>query len=278
MIVLKENFLTYLKSVYLILKLGLQTDAVAVKPEGRLIELEALSIKLKKLPRLAKLMLILISPVFAFYILHILYKAYGAQKASSKARVLPLKAPEGRIFFHGELHQAILSHENIHVLQNQYIYRKSKNKKKLYLHLPRSLDKYSDNKDISKSLRYLLDKDELEARFHELVVYMHARTGTFPERYQIFKEELESIQIKILSNTSTANPTLRHPQLDEDWRVIFKMLKYDNFDGMFFSNIAPELYMSLLQFYGLGEIQLRFSESLPSNFKLVESTYWTLQI
>lgn len=137
----------------------------------------------------------------------------------------------------------IISHENIHILQHRYfinIY------KILKFNPSEIIDKISScSFDKKECYKYLCKQSELEARLHELVVFLYSRDKKLPSPLQ-----LSSDFIKLIVSAGENVQITRSSEIDLELRIIFECFVVMDRDEFLVDTLIPLLYSNLILYYG----------------------------
>ncbi len=164
---------------------------------------------------------------------------------------------------------AVVSHENLHVLQNYQdlndgkVNRSSDYEANLNYIV---LDKYLKNDYV----QYLFDRREVEARLHE-VVLIHYRSKKFmPLDVSGFKMMVLSYFLGVTDKSnvnSISTPECRNQsdQLGSQLHFMHKYFKKDISPEVFLSELLAPMYANLLKYYGDTEASEAFRNKIESD-------------
>lgn len=137
----------------------------------------------------------------------------------------------------------IISHENIHILQHRYFI----NIYKILKFNPNEIiDKISScSFDKKECYKYLCKQSELEARLHELVVFLYSRDKKLPSPLQLSSEF-----IKLIVSAGDNVQITRSSEMDLELKIIFECFVDMGRDEFLVDTLIPLLYSNLILYYG----------------------------
>lgn len=162
---------------------------------------------------------------------------------------------------------AIISHEHIHLLQNQYFPSEkipSRNNTVFYGEKKDSLKNILENpEEYFEIAAYYFSLNEMEARLHEVVLSFYRKNNSLPKSCDEYIQMLSSttsllgvlvrdtLKDYIKLSTFIIKPyTVRHCQVQKDIVVAILILKDKGIKKRFILEVLPIMYANLLVLYG----------------------------
>lgn len=171
---------------------------------------------------------------------------------------------------------AIISHEHLHILQSKvsakHFFSRRRHESK-----HRILSFINPNKEYTEHVLYLLYRDEVEARLHEVVLAMYRRIRELPldrktfifrlmqcrQLHPLFVDTSIADPNKLLSKSSLEPFDLRDNYAANDLLDMTHALSYTGNDARFVMEVLPMMYANLLMIYGDEEASQEFHSSIP---------------
>lgn len=170
-----------------------------------------------------------------------------------------------------------VSHEHIHILQNDYVI-KNEGLKELSCYPPPDLSMVIDDNRFIKPLKYLMERSELEVRLHELVCAFYAEHNTLPTNREEFMSMVASspmisenfdsyIEIKRFENIFMEND-----KTNLEFYMIFRSIEKSK-HLRFINEVLYRLYGNLLNYYRMDELSKKVSEQQLVGPTMYEQIY-----
>ena len=162
------------------------------------------------------------------------------------------------IYYFSKPEEHVISHENIHILQHKKFIDLYKtldfNPNKMIDHIT----EYSTNTKMH--LKYLCNQCELEARLHELIVYLYRRDGRLLSPLKLSSEYIKSIKL-----INKGIQVTRSPDIDFDLKAIFYCFIDIGCDEFFIDKLIPLLYSNLILYYGDSIASYKIKSNILNN-------------
>lgn len=188
--------------------------------------------------------------------------------------VLPITKHDRQLTLYGRssgrdgLEDEVLTHEHIHFLQHQNAERQNKEMRDPHQILGK---KWSQDRFII----YLLERLEVEARLHELVLSYYRARHTLPQTVEGFLgmladwDEIGEYLVKVtasaglkmqgIGSTFTPRSVVHGAQLGD----LLSFLKDPDVTKRFVSEVLPVMYANLLRYYGDAHASVHFLAQIP---------------
>ena len=174
-------------------------------------------------------------------------------------------------------YQHTVSHEHIHILQNDYVI-KNEGLNGFSCYLPPDLSKVVDDDRFINLLNYLMGRFELEVRLHELVCAFYRENNTLPTNREEFisvvasspmiSQEFDSFsEIKRFENIFMENE-----KTDRELYMIFSSID-ESKHLRFINEVLYRLYGNLLNYYRMDELAKKVSEQQLVGPTMYEQMY-----
>lgn len=210
------------------------------------------------------LKLLLLSPVLFFELIQM-----GLNKKNGTAFVLPLLKDERKITLRIDVNKnnrnldCFVSHEHIHLLQGRRDEKHSKDIKHPDLLI-------SDKRKDDKFLLYILEKKEVEARLHEVVLSYYREAKELPLTIEGFLELLAGsrtfgrliISVLDFKGTDIKHDVTQYHERDvkfaDDIANILESVKDLDSGYRFITEVLTVMYGNLINYYGDKASSLKF--------------------
>lgn len=214
----------------------------------------------------------------AFFVLFIRLSVRDLVKGRRRKTVMGLFVPifknESRIIIRTARHSArsdspTISHEHIHALQH-----KSLEQHRRGLASPESV--ISDEWKIDRFIHYIFERDEVEARLHELVLSFYRVHGQLPTSVPAFfgllaaSENIGGLIEDAFTrgNIDFLKDLKAYPAREEEWvkqfALILIAIREPDLQLRFICEVLPVMYGNLLSYYGEDPVEYRAALSRPN--------------
>lgn len=199
---------------------------------------------------------------------------FEASHKSGLAYVLPISSCDNQITLLGKIHRkperiaAVLSHEHLHLLQNA---RGVSHIKEVF-----NPHQVLNSECVhERTMLYLLERREVEARLHELVLSHYRSCRSLPQSLDTFLTmladwadvgELLAHYAEIDGTAMNSSGTSFHPrstEFSEELANMLELLKDQNATKRFVCEVLPIMYANLLRYYGDAPASQRFLSGIP---------------
>jgi len=193
---------------------------------------------IKKNKRFSFLIKLLV-PFFATF-----YYFEEKQKGLTEGCVSLNNPKKNTIYYYDKPQDYILSHENIHILQQYH-----PNACNVYKELKIDFENMVNNSKLPSNsktyLKYILKQVEFEARLHELIVWSFKQNNKLPES---LNEVVEEISYKVIGTDNRKETAENY--YDDDLKYISHIFLEYEMSQLFIFKIIPLLYSNLVMYYG----------------------------
>ncbi|MCE7556577.1 hypothetical protein [Aliivibrio fischeri] len=163
------------------------------------------------------------------------------------------------ICFKEKMTDYLLSHEHIHIQQKRTSYLN------IYDHLGISLDDLCEIAERDPTLsslnnmsRYLLSQVEVEARFQQIVIYIHKKNNALPIEIDNIISDFIEFYAELNGNFDTINLDY---QCKYELLFIIKVLYAYNYE-LTFTKVIPLIYSNLIEYYGDIELSKKIQTDI----------------